>query len=112
MPTSKPPDLAVERDHAPTAAWRLPTSRRAIVRHRIVRAAAAPRRYAAAVSERSRFDELAHQVNNLLATIEIQGEVARTIGSEQAFRDALEMIRSSADRTREHVERLRAESEA
>jgi len=80
----------------------MPTSRRANVRH-----AGLGERYAAAVTERSRFDELAHQVNNLLATIEIQAEVARTLGSEQAFRDALQLIHESAQRTREQVERLR-----
>ena len=62
------------------------------------------------MTERSRFDDLAHQVNNLLATIEIQGEVARTVATEEAYRDALRLIAESAERTREHVERLRGTS--
>lgn len=60
------------------------------------------------MTEPSRFDELAHQVNNLLATIEIQDEVARTIASAEAYRDALQLIAASAKKTRECVERLRA----
>ena len=62
------------------------------------------------MTDRSRFDELAHQVNNLLATIEIQAEVARSVASQQACEDALRLIADSAQRTREHVERLRGAS--
>lgn len=57
---------------------------------------------------RSPFDELAHRVNNLLGTIEIQSELARADGSLAAHREALQHIGESALRTREELVRLRA----
>lgn len=56
----------------------------------------------------SPFDDLAHRVNNLLGTIEIQAEVAKLDGSLDAHRDALRHIVESAARTREELQRLRA----
>ncbi|HEB54611.1 MAG TPA: hypothetical protein ENI87_15285 [bacterium] len=50
--------------------------------------------------DRQRIEEILHRVNNLLATIEVQTEVANTIGTQQAFADALRMIVESAQRTR------------
>lgn len=55
----------------------------------------------------SPFDDLAHRVNNLLGTIEIQAEVAKLDGSLDAHREALRHIVESAARTREELRRLR-----
>ena len=57
---------------------------------------------------RTPFDELAHRVNNLLGTIEIQCELARVEGSVAACSEALRHIEESARRTREELARLRA----
>ena len=54
------------------------------------------------------FDELVHRVNNLLGTIEVQAEVARTDGSLAAHAAALQQILDSARRTQDDVRRLRA----
>lgn len=55
--------------------------------------------------------DLLHQVNNLLGTIEIQAEVARTVDTLEAAQAALRHIVESARRTDEQVRRLRAELE-
>ncbi len=55
----------------------------------------------------SPFDELVHDVNNLLSTIEIQAGLARTEGTLPAHADALAHIVESARRTQAEVQRLR-----
>lgn len=62
----------------------------------------------ALVTERSRVEAILHRVNNLLGTIEIQSEVARTIGSNEALTEAIDHITESARRTREELQRLAA----
>lgn len=57
---------------------------------------------------RTPFDELVHRVNNLLGTIEIQAELARSDGTLAAHAEALRRIVESAARTQEDVQRLRA----
>lgn len=57
---------------------------------------------------RSPFEELAHRINNLLGTIEVQAEVARTMGTLEAHANALRLIVESAGRTRTDVQRLRS----
>lgn len=57
---------------------------------------------------RTPFDELEHRVNNLLGTIEIQIELARSDGTLAAHIEALQHIAESARRTREELLRLRA----
>lgn len=74
---------------------RYPTSRCSIVRH----ALRSPR-YLADVTDRSPIDDILHRVNNLLGTIEIQSEVARTIGTTEALTEAIDHIVESARRTR------------
>jgi len=54
------------------------------------------------------FDELVHRVNNLLGTIEVQGEVAKLEGTLPAHQEALRHITESARRTRDEIQRLRA----
>lgn len=56
---------------------------------------------------RTPFDDLVHRVNNLLATIELQAEVARDDGTLAAFTQALASIADAAERTRGDVQRLR-----
>ncbi|MFK7740455.1 MAG: hypothetical protein AB8H80_09025 [Planctomycetota bacterium] len=46
-------------------------------------------------------EHVQHRVNNLLGTIEIQAEVARTLGTVAAYEVAMEHIVRSARRTRE-----------
>ena len=58
--------------------------------------------------ERSPFEDVVHRVNNLLATIDIQVEVARGDGSAAALADALRLIQDSARRTRVELQRLMA----
>lgn len=58
----------------------------------------------------SPFDELAHRVNNLLGTIELQVEVARADGSAPAVESALSLILESARRVRDDLQRLRREA--
>jgi hypothetical protein len=53
--------------------------------------------------------ELIHQVNNLLAVIEVQVAVARAAASERAARDAIELIERAAARTGETVRRTAAQ---
>lgn len=57
---------------------------------------------------RTAFDELVHRVNNLLGTIEIQAELARSDGTLSAHADALARILESAARTSAEIKRLRA----
>jgi len=59
------------------------------------------------VSERSPVDDILHRVNNLLGTIEIQSEVARTLGTVEAMTQALDLIVDSARRTRDELRELR-----
>jgi hypothetical protein len=61
---------------------------------------------------RTPFDELEHRVNNLLGTIEIQIELARSEASLAAHIVALQHIAESARRTREELQRLRAAQRA
>jgi hypothetical protein len=56
---------------------------------------------------RTPFDDLVHRVNNLLATIEIQAELARGDGTLAAFTQALASIADAAARTHDDVQRLR-----
>ena len=56
---------------------------------------------------RTPFDELVHRVNNLLGTIEVQAELARSDGSLPAHTAALQQIVDSARRTQDDVKRLR-----
>ena len=56
---------------------------------------------------RSPFDDLVHRVNNLLATIEIQGEVARSEGTLAAHTVALAVIADAARRTEDEMRALR-----
>lgn len=60
---------------------------------------------------RTAFDELVHRINNLLGTIEIQAELARSEGTLPAHVNAMAHIVESADRTREDVVRLRVAAE-
>ena len=60
---------------------------------------------------RTAFDELVHRVNNLLGTIEIQAELARSEGTLPAHVKAVAHIVESANRTREDIVRLRAAAE-
>jgi hypothetical protein len=60
---------------------------------------------------RTAFDELVHRVNNLLGTIEIQAELARSEGTLPAHVSAVAHIVESAVRTREDLMRLRAAAE-
>ncbi len=64
---------------------------------------------------RSPFEDLVHRINNLLGTIEIQAEVARTDGALEAHQEALRLIVESARRTQDEVrslqQRLRAQPE-
>lgn len=57
---------------------------------------------------RTPFDDLEHRVNNLLGTIDIQIELARSEGSLAAHAVALQHIAESAKRTRDELQRLRA----
>lgn len=62
--------------------------------------------YPAQVSEREANEEVIHSVNNLLGTIEIQYEVARSIGTVESMTQALEFIVRSARRTRDALQNL------
>jgi len=55
------------------------------------------------------FDELVHRVNNLLGTIEIQAELARSDGTLGAHAEALVRIVESAQRTAAEIRRLRGQ---
>lgn len=57
---------------------------------------------------RTPFEDLAHRINNLLGTIEIQAEVARTDGTLEAYEDALRTIVASAKKTHEELRALQA----
>lgn len=61
---------------------------------------------------RSPFEDLVHRINNLLGTIEIQAEVARTDGTLAAHQDALRLIVESARRTQDEVRSLQKELRA
>ena len=71
--------------------------------------AGGPRRYLYAVTERSAVEDILHRVNNLLGTIEIQSEVARSIGTVESMTQALDLIVASARRTRDELQVLRGE---
>lgn len=60
-------------------------------------------RYLARVTNRSELEQVVHQVNNLLATIEIQAEVAKAVGTPEAMADALRMIVEAARRTQQSM---------
>jgi signal transduction histidine kinase len=51
---------------------------------------------------------LLHRLNNLLAVIEVQAEVARTLDTHAAYRQAVELIRQAAARTDAAVKEVRA----
>jgi hypothetical protein len=57
---------------------------------------------------RACFDELVHRVNNLLGTIQVQAEVARSLGDLPAHQEALRLIEASAERTKAEVRSLQA----
>ena len=61
------------------------------------------------VTERSDVDDILHSVNNLLGTIEIQSEVARSIGTVESMTQALDFIVRSARRTRDELAVFRGE---
>lgn len=63
-----------------------------------------------AVDDRRRLEQVLHRVNNLLGTIEIQAEVAQTIGTDEAIVAALEHIVASARRTRDELQQHAAGS--
>lgn len=81
----------------------MPTSRCSFVRHSVGEAG-----YPADVTNSPRIEDVLHRVNNLLGTIEIQSEVARTIGTQDALIEAIDHIVESARRTRAELEDLRA----
>jgi len=60
------------------------------------------------VPPRSALDDLLHRVNNLLGTIAMQCEVARTLDTHEACRQALQLIQESAQRTAEQVREFRS----
>lgn len=80
----------------------MPTARCPFVRQR-----RRSQRYRGSVSERSPVDDILHRVNNLLGTIEIQSEVARSVGTVEAMTQALDFIVDSARRTREELREIR-----
>jgi len=55
----------------------------------------------------SAFEDLAHRINNLLGTIEIQAEVAGAEGTLEAHQKALEFITTSAQETRRELGELK-----
>lgn len=57
---------------------------------------------------RSALDDLLHRINNLLGTIAMQYEVARTLDTHEACRQALRLIQESAQRTAEQVRDFRS----
>jgi hypothetical protein len=57
---------------------------------------------------RTSLEDLLHRVNNLLATIQLQAEVARLTGTLPAASNALRLIVEAADRTQAEVQRFRA----
>ncbi|MFN3243452.1 MAG: hypothetical protein ACE37K_18255 [Planctomycetota bacterium] len=63
------------------------------------------------MSERSPVDDILHRVNNLLGTIQIQSEVARSIGTVEAMTQALDLIVESARRTGEELQVLRGRAD-
>lgn len=56
------------------------------------------------------FEDLVHRVNNLLGTILLQCDVARTAGTLHAHQEALRFIEESARRVRQDLARLRAQA--
>lgn len=52
-------------------------------------------------------DDLLHRVNNLLATIQLQAEVARLDGGLPAAATALRLIAEAGERTKAEVQRFR-----
>jgi signal transduction histidine kinase len=61
-----------------------------------------------AMATRAAVEELLHRINNLLGTIRLQSEVAKTLGTPAAYAEALRLIVESSARTDETVSRLRA----
>lgn len=61
------------------------------------------------VTERSEVEDILHRVHNLLGTIEIQSEVARSIGTVESMTQALDYIVRSARRTRDELAVLRGD---
>ena len=59
------------------------------------------------MSEPLRVEDLLHRVNNLLAVIQTQVDVARALGTEAAQRAALESIEAAALRTGRDVRQFR-----
>lgn len=57
---------------------------------------------------RTPFEDLVHCVNNLLAVITTQSEVARAVGTDAATRTALATIEQAAGKALAEVRRLRA----
>lgn len=60
------------------------------------------------MTDSQRIDHILHRVNNLLGTIEIQSEVARTIGTTDALAEAMDHIVESARKTRADLDEIRA----
>ncbi len=81
---------------------RKPTNRCPFVQHRQQR-----RGYVAGVTDSPRIEDILHRVNNLLGTIEIQSEVARTIGTTDALKEAIDHIVESARKTQADLDQLR-----
>jgi two-component sensor histidine kinase len=59
------------------------------------------------MSEPMRIEDLLHRVNNLLAVIQTQVEVARALSTEAAQREALVAIEAAAVRTNRDVRQFR-----
>lgn len=57
------------------------------------------------MTQRSELVQVVHQVNNLLATIELQAEVAAIVGTPEAMAEALRMIVDAARRTQQVLPR-------
>ena len=55
----------------------------------------------------SPIEDLLHRLNNLLGTIQLQGDVARTLGTHAACQEALRLIAESAARTQQELQRFR-----
>lgn len=60
------------------------------------------------MADRTPLDDLLHRVNNLLGTIQLQAEVAKTTATLEAAQKALALIVESAQRTQDEVRRFRA----
>ena len=58
--------------------------------------------------DRKAIRELIHQVNNLLAVIQTQREVARALETREAAASALDLIGKAAEATQDRIRELRA----